>query len=107
MGLWRGARDLRQGSGSRVNSPLTFHVVALPDTRERVGHLAIFNQRSSTMNQLEHILKMAQRDADRTHRTMLVLNLNKFQPLYVVREWSQKARDSQDFVCEVEPSMYR
>jgi hypothetical protein len=60
----------------------------------------------SKMTNLEQVKAMAQREADRQHRTMLVLNLNPFSPLYVVRDWSQKARDSKDFVCEVEPSMY-
>jgi hypothetical protein len=58
------------------------------------------------MAALEKIKVMAQRDADREHRTMLVLNLNPYRPLYVVRDWSQKARDSKEFVCEVEPSAY-
>lgn len=58
------------------------------------------------MKTLEQVKAMAQREADKEHRTMLVLNLNPFRPLYVVREWSQKARDSKDFVCEIEPSMY-
>jgi hypothetical protein len=58
------------------------------------------------MNSLDKIKTMAQREADKSRRTMLVLNLNPFSPLYVVREWSQRARDSRDFVCEIEPSMY-
>lgn len=53
----------------------------------------------------ERALVLAQREADKTHRTMLVLNLNPFAPMYVIREWSQKARDSRDFIAEVEPSM--
>jgi hypothetical protein len=55
----------------------------------------------------QQIMELAQREADREHRTMLVLNLNPYSPLYVVREWSQRARDSREFVAEVEPSMYR
>ncbi len=51
-------------------------------------------------------IELAQREADKAHRTMLVLNFNPFSPLYVVREWSQKARDGKDFVAEIEPSMY-
>jgi hypothetical protein len=58
------------------------------------------------MSNLDKAKTMAQREADKTHRTMLVLNLNPFSPLYVVREWSQRARDSTDFVAEIEPSMY-
>lgn len=55
----------------------------------------------------EQAIARAQRDADREHRTMLVLNFNPFSPLYVVRDWSQAARDSKEFIAEVEPSMYR
>ena len=58
------------------------------------------------MTDLDKVKAMAQRDADREHRTMLVLNLNPYRPLYVVRDWSQRARDSKEFVCEIEPSMY-
>jgi hypothetical protein len=60
----------------------------------------------TTMNNLDKAKAMAQREADKSHRTTLVLNFNPFSPLYVVREWSQRARDGRDFVCEVEPSMY-
>jgi hypothetical protein len=56
------------------------------------------------MNSLDKIKTMAQSEADKSHRTMLVLNFSPFSPLDVVREWSQQARDSREFVCEVEPS---
>jgi hypothetical protein len=58
------------------------------------------------MNNLDKAKAMAQREADKSRRTMLVLNINPFSPLYVVREWSQRTRDSRDFVAEIEPSMY-
>ena len=61
---------------------------------------------NTTNLRLAKVIAQAQRDADKTHRTMLVLNLNPFSALYVVREWSQAARDSREFVTEVEPSMY-
>jgi hypothetical protein len=61
----------------------------------------------SMNSKLDAAKVLAQREADKTHRTMLVLNLNPFSPLYVVREWSQKARDSKEFVAEIEPSVYR
>ena len=62
--------------------------------------------RSARPPALQKAIDTAQRDADREHRTMLVLNLNQYSPMYVVREWSQKARNSHEFVIEIEPSMY-
>lgn len=59
------------------------------------------------MDNLEQARALAQREADKKHRTMLVLDLSpSFSPLYVVRDWSQEARDGRGFVCEVEPAMY-
>lgn len=43
------------------------------------------------MNNLERAKELAQRTADRAGKPMAVLNLNRFSPLYVVREHSPQS----------------
>lgn len=38
------------------------------------------------MNNLDKIKLLAQRDANREGKAMVVINLNRYSPLYVVRE---------------------
>lgn len=44
------------------------------------------------MNKLEKIRKLAKQDANRIGRPLAILNLNSFNPLYVVREVPKTTR---------------
>jgi len=44
------------------------------------------------MATLESVRKLAQRDANRIGRPLAILNLNRFSPLYVVREVPKAVR---------------
>lgn len=39
------------------------------------------------MDKLDKIRVIAQRDADRTGKPLAILNLNRYNPLYVIRTW--------------------
>ena len=52
---------------------------------------------------LDKIKAQAQRDADRTGKEMAVLNLNCFNPLYVVRSWDERFIGTPQLVCKVHP----
>jgi len=62
------------------------------------------------MNDLAKITKMAQAAANRVNAPMVILNLNRFGKLYVVREWQDcYARPADPFgsnyvvVARIEP----
>jgi len=55
------------------------------------------------MHSLEAIRRKAQADADREGRAVVILNLNRFSPLYVVREDWPGADADRAFVERVEP----
>jgi len=55
------------------------------------------------MNSLARIRQMAQATADREGRAMVILNLNRFSPLYVVRSAWHGAESDSAFVERVEP----
>lgn len=40
------------------------------------------------MNKLQDLKRKAQAEAERTGNAMAILNLNRFSPLYVIREWN-------------------
>jgi hypothetical protein len=52
------------------------------------------------MHKRDQAIALAQREANRERRAMMVLNLNPYSPLYVVREYSEKAKD---VIAVVEP----
>ena len=56
------------------------------------------------MNSLDKAKALAQRDADAVEQPMIVLNLNPFSPMYVVRDWFKDASKHRNFVCEIRPS---
>ncbi len=39
------------------------------------------------MNTLDKIREIAQRDADRTGKSLVIINLNQYNPMYVIRTW--------------------
>ena len=53
---------------------------------------------------LTKTIDIAKRDAALYGHTMLVLNLNRFSPLYVIRDWSEALAFSDRVVAVVEPS---
>lgn len=55
------------------------------------------------MHNLESIRREAQAAADRDGRAMVILNLNRFSPLYVVRSVWHGAESDSAFVERVEP----
>lgn len=55
------------------------------------------------MNNLEAIRRKAQAAADREGRAVVILNLNRFSPLYVVRSVWHGAESDSAFVERVEP----
>jgi hypothetical protein len=55
------------------------------------------------MNNLAKAKELAQRTANREDRTMLVLNLNQFSPLYVVRDFDERLLFSERLVFVAEP----
>jgi hypothetical protein len=54
--------------------------------------------RQRTLEQITAIAHMAANDA---RRPMAVLNLNHFQPLYVIREWNDDFAGSRELVKRV------
>jgi hypothetical protein len=52
---------------------------------------------------LTKTIDIAKRDAKTYGRTMLVLNLNRFSPLYVIREYTETLAFSDRVVAVVEP----
>jgi hypothetical protein len=52
------------------------------------------------MNKRDQAIALAHREANRERRAMMVLNLNPYSPLYVAREYSEKAKD---VIAVVEP----
>lgn len=55
------------------------------------------------MHNLEAIRRKAQAAADREGRAVVILNLNRFSPLYVVRSAWHGAESDSAFVERVEP----
>jgi hypothetical protein len=58
---------------------------------------------TTDMNTKQRVIDMAKRDAAREGKTMLVLNLNPFGALYVVRDYSDTLAFSDKVVAVVEP----
>lgn len=52
---------------------------------------------------LERIKVMAQRDANRTGDKLAILNLNRFNPMYVIRNWNDKFQGDPQLVMVVNP----
>ena len=52
----------------------------------------------------EKIIAKAQQEADRTGRSLAVLNLNCFSPLYVIRDWDDRYANDQQLVARVHPA---
>jgi hypothetical protein len=55
------------------------------------------------MTRKEQIFAEAQRAANRDGHTMLVLNLNQFNPLYVIRNYDERLLFSERLVGVFEP----
>jgi len=55
------------------------------------------------MTQLEKIRALAKRDANNTGKPLVIYNLNRFNPLYVVRTDNPNAHLAPDFVERVYP----
>ncbi len=55
------------------------------------------------MNRLQSAKELAQRYANRERKPFIVLNLNPYSPLYVVRDYDDRLLDSKGFVALVEP----
>ena len=56
----------------------------------------------------DQAVKQAQADANKSHRTMLVLNMNPFASnMFVVREFHPKLIDSRDCVAVCEPDGWK
>lgn len=55
------------------------------------------------MTKLQQIRQIAQTAADRSSKAVLILNLNRFSPLYVVREFDEALLFSDRLVEVVEP----
>lgn len=55
------------------------------------------------MNSLEQIKKRAQQDANREQARMMVFNLNRFSPLYVIRLYDERAIGTPSLVAVIEP----
>ena len=51
----------------------------------------------------EQIIARAQRDADRTGKSLAILNLNTSSPLYVIRDWDERYADHPQLVMKVGP----
>jgi hypothetical protein len=52
---------------------------------------------------LERITADAQRDANRNGVSMAILNLNPFNPMYVIRSWDDRFVSHRNFVKRVDP----
>jgi hypothetical protein len=57
------------------------------------------------MHPRDRAIANAQREANLGRRTMLVIKLNPYSPLYVVRYASARLSSSDDVVAVVEPSV--
>lgn len=55
------------------------------------------------MNSLESIRAAAKRDANARGRRLVILNLNRFAPLYVIRDSEGMPADCDSFVEFVDP----
>ena len=55
------------------------------------------------MNSLDQLKARAQADANRTGEAVAILNLNTFNPLYVMRYPSTEVRASKRLVAIIEP----
>ena len=55
------------------------------------------------MNKLDRIIATAQQDADRTGNTLLIFNINRYSPLYVIRSFSVAGVNSKQLVRIVTP----
>jgi hypothetical protein len=55
------------------------------------------------MKNLQQLAVKAQQEANRAQKPMAVLNLNRFQPLYVIREWAADMEGSPGLVYKIEP----
>jgi hypothetical protein len=56
------------------------------------------------MTALERIKVTAQRDANRTGEKLAILNLNCFNPMYVIRGWNDRFANDRQLVAIVEPT---
>lgn len=56
------------------------------------------------MNSLEKIKTRAQGDANREGKPAAILNLNQFQPLYVIRAWDDRYIGDRQLVARVTPA---
>ena len=57
------------------------------------------------MHKRDAAIQLAKREAKRAGHTMLVLNLNRYSPLYVVRDYSDTLAFSDSVVAVVEPTV--
>lgn len=53
----------------------------------------------------ERIIRKAQETANRERRAIAVLNLNRYSPLYVMRNWEEGLEKVGGFVAKVVPEM--
>ena len=51
----------------------------------------------------QQTIERAKADAKRTGKTVLVLNLNRYSPLYVIRDYDERLLFSDNLVAVVEP----
>ena len=55
------------------------------------------------MANLEIVKRTAQIAADRDRQSYAVLNLNRFQPLYVIRGWKEEYATMRELVVRIDP----
>lgn len=56
------------------------------------------------MSALDKIKAKAQADANREQVRLMILNLNTFSPLYVIRHYDERATKHHSFVAAIEPA---
>lgn len=55
------------------------------------------------MNELEKIKARAQADANREGKPLMIFNLNRFSPLYVIRTYDERALSRASLVAVIRP----
>jgi hypothetical protein len=55
------------------------------------------------MKSKQSVIELAHRTANREGKTLAVLNLNSFSPIYVVRDWDNRLIGQRELVAKIDP----